>query len=74
MELSVYNGTDSPSLLKYSYDQQAKKPQRDHGGTSPGKRKTLLANLPEVSKDDARDQAGVSCKAARPAKWPFAIS
>lgn len=38
------------------YEREAKERQKGHGGTAPGK-KTLPANLPEVS-GDARDLAG----------------
>ncbi len=42
------------------YDRKANERQRSHGGTSPGKKKTLVENLPPVIPETgkARDQAG----------------
>lgn len=39
------------------YEELAKERQQSHGGTAPGKSKTVPENLPEVS-GDSRDQAG----------------
>ena len=43
--------------IKKVYSKQAKERQKEHGGTAPGKKKTLPENLPEVNKGDARDKA-----------------
>lgn len=40
------------------YDREAKDRQKAHGGTAPGKSKTLPANLPEVKSGDSRDAVG----------------
>jgi hypothetical protein len=45
-------------VLSGKYAAEAKDRQRRHGGTAPGKKKTLPANLPEVSRGDSRDKLG----------------
>lgn len=42
------------------YDRQAKERQKGHGGTAPGKKKTLVENLPQVKEESgkSRDQVG----------------
>ena len=38
------------------YEEAAKERQKEHGKTAPGKAKTLVATLPEVNKERARDE------------------
>jgi hypothetical protein len=40
------------------YAKQAKDRQKQHGGTAPGKKKTLPATLPGLIAGDTRDRAG----------------
>lgn len=44
-------------LFEPIYAEAAKKRQQEHGWTAPGKPKSLVADLPEVSDNRARDQA-----------------
>jgi len=54
--------------LEPHFAKEAKKRQREHGGTAPG-RKTLVANVPQVkSRDKAASAVGVSGKLVTAAK------